>query len=125
MKVLIADPQPTVRHALSIWINRQPGWEVVGEACSSNDLLDGLDQLAPELVILDRDLPGMPAEDLVPLLRQASKRVVIILLTSDPVECSQTGTPGVDFYVSKVDPPNRMLDVIFKVWWRQGGKPSS
>jgi DNA-binding NarL/FixJ family response regulator len=125
MKILIADPQPKVRRALSIWINRQPGWEVAGEAGSSFDLLDKLDELSPGVVILDRDLPGLPPEELVKRVRRASRGVVIILLTSGPLERCQTDVLEVDFFVSKVDPPNRMLDVIWKALGRQESKTSS
>jgi len=125
MKVLIADPQTTVRHALSIWISGQPGWEIAGEAGNSFDLLNKLDQISPEVVILDRDLPGLPAEELVARVRQASKGVAIILLTSGPLERCQTDALDVDFNVSKFDPPNRMLDAILKAKCRLESKSSS
>ena len=86
MKVLIADPQSTVRHALSVWISGQPGWDVVGEAGNSSDLLEKMVLLSPEVVILDRDLPGTPAGELVTQLRRVAAELVIILLTSSPLE---------------------------------------
>lgn len=124
MKVLIADPQPKVRHALSIWISGQPGWEIVGEAGSSLDLLDKLKQLSPGVVILDRDLPGLPAEELVAQVRQASKGLAIILLTSGSLERCQTDALDVDFIVSKIDPPNRMLEAILQAKCRLENKSS-
>ncbi len=112
MKVLIADPQPTVRHALSIWISGQPGWDVVGEAGDSSDLLEKLDQLSPEVVILDRDLPGTPVGELVKRLRQVPAELVIILLTSSPLEHFPAEALDVNYCASKIDPPHRILDAI-------------
>lgn len=112
MKVLIADPQPKVRRALSIWVNNQPGWELAGEVGDAFDLLVTLDPLSPGVVILDHSLPGLPIEDLVARVHQASKRIAIILLTTGPLDRHQTDALNADFYVSKVDPPDRMLNAI-------------
>jgi DNA-binding NarL/FixJ family response regulator len=125
MKVLIADPQPKVRHALSIWISGQPGWEIVGEAGSAVDLINKLDQLSPGVVILDRELPGLPAGELVARVRLASQGVAIILLIGGPMERCQADALDADFYVSKVDPPNHMLDAILKAKHRLESKRES
>ncbi|MCL4562074.1 MAG: hypothetical protein M1281_15870 [Chloroflexi bacterium] len=122
MKVLIADPQTTVRHALCIWISGLPGWEVVGEAIDSFDLIDKLNQLSPGLVILDCDLPGLPIDLLVERMRQVAIGVTIILLTNVPLESCQKDGMDVDFHVSKVDPPNRILETISKAKRRLEGK---
>ncbi len=114
MKVLIADPQPKVRHALSVWVSNQSGWEIIGEASNSADLLNKLDMLSPGIVILDCDLPGMPAEELVARVHQVAQGVAIILLTPGPLERHQTDAVNADFYVSKVGPPDRMLNAIWK-----------
>jgi DNA-binding NarL/FixJ family response regulator len=114
MKVLVADPQPTVRHALSVWIVGQLGWSVVGESSDSFDLLDKLNQLVPEVVIIDRDLPGISTKELVAGIRQGSKAMVIILLSNSPLEQSRSDKLDVDFFVSKIDPPARTLDTFLK-----------
>ena len=114
MKVLVADSQPQVRHALSIWIVGQLGWDVVGESSDSFDLLDKLNQLTPEVVILDRDLPGISTKELVAGIRQDIKAIVIILLFNSPLEQSRSDKLDVDFFVSKIDPPARMLDKLLK-----------
>ena len=114
MKVLVADPQPSVRHALSVWISGKIGWEVVGESGDSSDLLKKMSQLKPELTILDKDLPGDSTKELVAGIRQASKRVAVILLYYDSLEDLQVEQLMVDFFASKVDPPARMLDTLLK-----------
>jgi two-component system response regulator FimZ (fimbrial Z protein) len=114
MKILVADPQPKVRHALSIWISAQPDWQISGEAGSSDDLLYLVGSLQPDVVILARDLPGLPPCDLVKRLREALPEVVIILLTSGPPEHCRKETLDVDLLVSKMEPPSRMLDAILR-----------
>jgi len=125
MKVLIADPQTTVRHALSVWISGQPGWTVVGESSNSIDLLDKLSQSSPEVMIVDRDLPGLSSKELVTRIRQESKEVVIILLFNNSIERFQPGRLDVDYCASKIDPPTRMLEAILKARRRHENNSSS
>ncbi len=114
MKVLIAVPQPKVRRALNVWMSGQPDWEVIGEAGDSYGLLAMLNQLSQGVVILDCDLPALPVEELVRQVRQNSKDVTIILLTNGPLEHCEDLAMDVDFNVSKVDSPTRMLETISK-----------
>ena len=125
MKVLIADPQTTVRHALSVWISGQPGWSVVGESSNSFDLLDKLSQLAPEVIIMDRDLPGLSSKELVARIRQESKEVVIILLFNNSIEKFHPDKLDVDYCASKIDPPTRMLEAILRARSRYESNSSS
>ncbi len=114
MQVLIADPQPTVRHALSVWISGQPGWVVIGEADDAIQLLGKLNQISPRVVILDHELPALPLKVLVRQLRKLLPDLIIILLTNDPLGHPNPDTLDVDYIVSKIDPPNHLLETIFK-----------
>ena len=114
MKVLIADPQPSVRHALSVWINGQLGWNVIGESSDSFDLLEKLIKLTPEIIIMDSDLPGLSTSEIVAGIRQRSKEVAIILLSNLALEQIRSDNLDVDFFASKIDPPARILDTFLK-----------
>ena len=118
MKVLVADPQPSVRHALSVWISGQPGWDVVGDCGDAFDLLDKLIRLTPQIIIMDKDLPGISSPQLVAEIRQRSKEVAIILLHNGSLEQTSLQKLDVDFFTSKTDPPARILDTFMKakVW---------
>ena len=118
MKILVADPQPSVRRALSVWIEGQLGWEVVGESSDAFDLLEKLIQLTPEMVIIDRDLPGISTREFVAEIRQRSNAVVIILLYNGSLELTHADRLDVDFFASKIDPPARILDTFLKarIW---------
>lgn len=114
MKVLVADPQPSVRHALSVWISGQPGWDVVGDCGDSFDLLDKLIRLTPEIIIMDKDLPGISSQELVAEIRKRSKEVAIILLHNGSLEHTRSDKVDVDFFASKIDAPARILDTFLK-----------
>lgn len=114
MKVLIADSQTTVRRALSIWFSGQPGWQVIGESSNSSDLLETLNQFTPDVIIMDSDLPGLSSQALVAGIRQRSKDGMIILLVNNSMEQSHPNRLDVDYCISKIDPPYRMLEAILK-----------
>lgn len=112
MRVLIADNQPTVRHALSVWINGQYAWHVVGESGDSSDLLLKMGMLSPEVIILDRDLPGIPTWELVKSLHRFSAEVIIILLFNGAMEQFDADLFDVDYCASKMEPPARIIEAI-------------
>jgi hypothetical protein len=66
------------------------------------------------MIILDHDLPDLPLKELVGHLRRALPGLIIILLTNGPVDNLQVDKLDVDYKISKVDPPTRMLETIFK-----------
>ena len=114
MRVLIADPQSTVRRALSVWISGQPGWSIVGESSDSEDLLEKLHLSSPEVIIMDYYLSGLSSKELVARIREISKEVLIIMLLSNSKEYFSSDIPGVDYFASKIDPPDRMLEAILR-----------
>jgi DNA-binding NarL/FixJ family response regulator len=112
MEILLADDEPKVRLALRALLERQPGVNVVGETTDAQDLLLQMEDMCPDVVLLDWELPGLGAKDLLPALRRACPDAVVIAL-SGLVRARQTAlAAGVDAFVSKGEPPERLLSTI-------------
>ena len=112
MRILLADDQPKVRFALRVLLKRQSGLQVVGEAIEAQDLLEQTAQLSPDLILLGWELPGCSTTDLLPSLRSLCPSLVIIAL-SGRLEARQMALDcGADAFVSKSDPPDRLLAAI-------------
>jgi DNA-binding NarL/FixJ family response regulator len=112
MRVLIADPQPKVRFALRVLLQRQPDIEVVGEAVDACSLLAHARSNCPDLVLLGWELPGEAMESLLRALRTACCESVVIAL-SGRLEAQRSAiTAGVDVFVSKSAPPEQLLAAI-------------
>lgn len=112
MRILIADGQAKVRFALRVLLERQPGLEVIGEVASAEDLLAKAETYQPDLVLLGWELPGMTKADSVASLRGFCPAVVVIAL-SGRIEARRAALDaGADVFVSKGDPPERLLAAI-------------
>lgn len=112
MRILIADPQPKVRFALRVLLERQPGLEVVDEADDAEALLVQVEGCCPDAVLLGWELSGIPMERLMRALREACSELVVIAL-SGRLEAERTAVAlGADAFVSKSNPPEQLLAAI-------------
>jgi DNA-binding NarL/FixJ family response regulator len=112
MKILIGDAQPRVRFGLRLLFEQQPGWIVVTEAEDAQALLDAVRFRCPDLVLLDWELPGRPAEELLTLIHQECPRLGVVFM-SGKIEFRQMALQaGADIFVYKADPPEKLLEQI-------------
>lgn len=113
MRILLAEDQPKVRYALRVLLERQAGFEIVGEIDDAKDLITQAEATCPDLVLLNWELPGLAAVGPLSALREACHTpLVVIALSGRPEARSASQAAGVDAFVSKVDPPERLLAAI-------------
>lgn len=85
---------------------------MVGEAVDAKTLMTQVRVTCPDLVLLDWRLQGLAAVNLLPALRRVCPKVVVIALSGRPEERQTALDAGVDAFVSKTDPPERLLATI-------------
>jgi DNA-binding NarL/FixJ family response regulator len=112
MRILLADDQPRVRFALRVLLERQPGFEIIGEAIDADDLLGQAEKTCPDLVLLGWELPGLAMAGSLSNLRQLCPSVSVIALSGRPEARRPALIAGVDAFISKSDPPERLLAAI-------------
>ena len=112
MRILLADDQSRVRFALRVLLHQQPGVEVVAEAVDGTDLIDKAEVTHPDLVLLDWELPGMMPDQTLAELRCRCPQSRVVVLSGRPEACSEALAVGVDQFVSKAHPPERLLEAI-------------
>ncbi len=112
MRVLLADSQPQVRFALRLLLERQLGLTVVGEATDTGDLLSQTETAHPDLVLLGWEMPDTAAGGLLPALRAIRPGLLVIALSGWPEARRAALSAGADAFVSKSDPPERLLAAI-------------
>lgn len=115
MMVLVVDDTDSARDVTER-ILRLHGLQTVG-ARSGDEALSLLDQLDPDLVLLDVSMPGMDGLTLLELLRQnprwQSLPVVMLTAISDEVSIGRARRLGACEYLVKAEfTAPRMLEVI-------------
>ena len=126
--VLLADDQSKVRSALRLLFQQQPDIHILGEAVDTTGLLDWAKVTCPDVVLLDWELPGLKAGDpstlrlcsgragsrqgLLPTLRELCPCLKVIALSGRPEARQAALDAGIDAFVSKGDPPERLLAAV-------------
>ena len=70
MRITLADNRRKVRFALRALLEQQAEVNVVGEAVDAQNLLAQVAEICPDVILLDWELPGMAADDLLSALRR-------------------------------------------------------
>src|SRR5512139_2674187 len=115
LNILIGDAQSRVRFGLRLLLEQQPGWQVAGEAEDAQTLLDHVRGGCPDLVLLDWELPGMPAPELLTVIRRACPRLWVVFMSGKDELRHAALQAGADVFAYKADPPENLLRLIREV----------
>jgi len=81
IRVLIADDQAITRSGLQTLLATLPDIEVVGEAVDGAEALNLVDELQPDVVLMDLRMPGMNGIEATRRIHRASPHLAILVLT--------------------------------------------
>jgi DNA-binding NarL/FixJ family response regulator len=82
IRVLLADDHPVVRDGLAAMLATQPDFTVVGEAANGAEALHRTASLAPDVVLMDLQMPGMDGTTATAAIRAAHPEVRVLVLTT-------------------------------------------
>ena len=119
MRILVADDQSGVRSALHLLLEQELGLSIVEEVVEADRLLAQIEMTRPDVVLLDWELPGLQGSDVVPSLRTVCPHVSVIALSGLPEARQAALSADVDAFVSKGDPPERLLETVKRCRRRQ------
>jgi DNA-binding NarL/FixJ family response regulator len=114
IRILVIDDHPVVRDGLIAMLETQPDFVIVGEGASGKDALIQAQQLTPDVILLDLEMPEMDGVEALQALRQASPDVCVIVFTAFDtddriVTAIQAGAKG---YLLKGAPRNDIFKAI-------------
>lgn len=103
VRVLIVDDQVPFRRAAQAVVESTDSFLVVGAVATAEQALAAVDDLRPDLVLMDVNLPGMDGMTASRGLRSTHPQIVVILLSSyDEAEfADMTADCGAAAYVPK------------------------
>ncbi len=114
MRILLADHHTHALWALRTMLEEESGIESVGEAVDVESLLELSEELHPDLILIDRELPGRSFEDLIVDLHLLDPKPIVIVMSSDAGYERMLLKAGADAYVSKSDQPDWLLRSLRK-----------
>ena len=82
VRVLIVDDQEPFRMAARMVVEATDGFDVVGEAETGEDSVAMAAELAPDLVLMDVNLPGINGLDATRQILAGTSAVVVLLLST-------------------------------------------
>lgn len=114
IRVIVCDDQEIVCQGLSTILNNDPQIEVVATAHDGQELLPLVEELQPDLVLMDLKMPVMNGVQATQQIQQRFPQVrVLILTTYDDDEwlfdAIRSGAAG---YLLKDTPSHRLIDAI-------------
>jgi DNA-binding NarL/FixJ family response regulator len=112
MRVVLADDLRAVRSALALLLEHEVDLAVVGQAADAAGLLQAVVRDTPDVIMMDWELPGAPASELVQTLRAIQPDLCIVALSSRPEAEVAAMLAGVDAFIYKGNPPTSVLETL-------------
>ncbi|WP_328370519.1 response regulator transcription factor [Streptomyces sp. NBC_00445] len=82
IRILLADDHLVVREGLAAILATQPDLTVVGEAASGTEAVHQTASLAPDVVLMDLQMPGMDGTAATAAIRATQPEVRVLILTT-------------------------------------------
>jgi DNA-binding NarL/FixJ family response regulator len=125
IRVAIVEDDRAVRDGLAMLINGTPGYACTGAFRSVEDALRSIGSAAPNVLLLDIQLPGMSGTEGVGVFKEKYPRLEIIMLTvlAEQDKVFESICNGACGYLLKEMPPARLLEAIREA--HEGGAPMS
>lgn len=102
-RVLLADDHALLRAGLKLLLNEESNFTVVGEASTGLAAIALAEDLQPDLILLDLNMPGLGGLEALPTIKQKSpaSRILILTMHDDPEYLRQAIKSGAAGYILK------------------------
>jgi DNA-binding NarL/FixJ family response regulator len=114
IRLLLVDDQPAVRRGLGMRLHLEPDIQVVGEASTGKEALLLAQELAPDVVLMDVEMPDMDGIEATAALRTAASQsaVVILSIHDDGQTRHRAQVAGAVAFVEKRGAADQLLAAI-------------
>lgn len=115
--ILLVDDHPMMRRGMRQLLELEDDLAVVGEASNGEEALRLMPDLAPDLILLDNNMPALNGIETLKRLRQQGYEGKVLLFTvSDAEEDVRDALRhGADGYLLKDMEPEKLIDQIREV----------
>src|SRR5664279_12496 len=113
-RVLIADDHPLIRSGLRALLARESDFEVVGEAADGYQALELVEQLKPDVLMLDVSMPRLNGIDVAQKISEKfpSIRIIVVSIHSDEGYVLRALKAGAKGYLLKASSEGEILNAV-------------
>jgi DNA-binding NarL/FixJ family response regulator len=117
VKIILADDHSGVRNGLKKLLESEPDFNIVGEASDGIEAARIVEELKPDILVLDLMMPGMNGVEVTTRLSTTCPDTGIIILSmcTNEAYISETLRSGAKAYVMKDDTADDLVNVINQV----------
>lgn len=103
--ILIVDDNASLRHLLRNCIEQDPEWTVCGEAENGKEAVKKVEELNPDIVLLDMQMPVMNGLEAARRIKAVAPNTAMLMFTmhSSPELLREARAAGIRDVVSKTD----------------------
>ena len=114
IRVVLADDHPVVRGGIRTLLEKAPGVTVVGEASSGREALGLVEKLAPDVLLLDMEMPGGTGLEVARWLQERAASVKVLALSAYDDEEYIFGLldSGAAGYLTKDEAPDIIIEAV-------------
>ncbi len=82
IRVMVVDDAVIMRSLVARWVTEVPDLEFVAALRNGREAINALDQINPDVVVLDIDMPGLDGISTLPLLLEKKRDLVVIMVST-------------------------------------------
>lgn len=116
-RVLIVDDHPIFRNGIIQLINHEPDLHVCGEICSAAQALGAVEELKPDIVVLDLSIQGTNGIELMKSVRALHPHLPALMVSmhDESIYAERALRAGARGYVMKAAPSEKVIEAIRRV----------
>lgn len=117
IRLLLADDQALVRGALATLLGLEPDMSVVAEVGNGDEVVPAATESAPDVALLDVEMPGLDGIEATRALRAALPEVKVLIVTTfgRPGYLRRALLAGAAGFVVKDTPARELADAVRRV----------
>jgi two-component system, LytTR family, response regulator len=121
VRVLVADDEPIIRRGLRRMLGRQHDLTVVGEAATGRQAVAAIQELQPDAVFLDVQMPAGDGFWVAREVGAARMPLVVFVTAHDQYAVGAFGIDAVDYLLKPLD-PERLAESVDRLRARLGAR---